>query len=320
MESASRYHPALFWLAVATSVVAFILIGSGGTVTSTGAGMADETWSLSFLYLLTSKVIEIKKENMALFIEHSHRLLGAVVGLMAIALAFLCYRSEQSRRRWIGIGVLLAVILQGVLGAVRVVLNNNQGWLNSLLGRDYAMIHGYFGQITFAFLIGCTLCFSQRWIERIQWKSPLAEDFQNNSKLLTILFLVQLLLAVLVRHKGGGLLIIFHASVAGLILLYVAWLLGRSARLESSLVQQTVWALGLEVLLMILLGTSAWWFGAGYGALEENNSEIMQRITMATLHQWLGALTLATSVVFAMRTQRHLVPATEAASLNMGAA
>lgn len=309
MEQANRYHPALFWLALLTSVIAFVLIGSGGTVTSTGVGMVDETWSLSFLNLFTVRGFEEVIKNLGLFIEHSHRLIGFVVGVLAMALAVLCFVFEKDRRRWIGVGVLIAVGLQGALGAARILLNNKQGVVNTLLGRDYAMIHGFFGQVTFAFLVGCTLSFSLSWVLRRQDRSSLAEEFQTNSKLLLILFLVQLTIAVLVRHYGGGLLIIAHASVAGLILLFVSRVVWRSNQLNSTLVRTPVLALGLEVLMMITLGTAAWWFGAGYGAMEESSTD-MHRMTLATLHQWLGALTLATSLVLVLRAKRHLIPDT----------
>lgn len=317
MEQANRYHPVLFWLAFLTSIIAFVLIGSGGTVTSTGVGMVDVTWSLSFLNLFTVRGFEEVIKNLGLFIEHSHRLIGFIVGVLAMLLAGLCFTLEKDRRRWIGFGMLLAVGLQGALGAARILLNGKQGLVHTL-GRDYAMIHGFFGQVTFAFLVGCTLSFSRSWVLRRQDRSPLAEEFQTSSKLLLILFLVQLAIAVLVRHYGGGLLIIAHASVAGLILLFVSRVVWRSRQLNSSLVRIPVLALGLEVLMMIVLGTAAWWFGAGYGALEENASD-MHRMTLATLHQWLGALTLATCLVLTLRAKRHLIADTTALS-DIGAA
>ena len=88
--------------------------------------------------------------------------------------------------------------------------------------------------------------------------------------------------------------------------------------MNSNLVQIPVWALGLEVLMMIVLGTAAWWFGAGYGALEESTQHLMYRMTLATLHQWLGALTLATSLIATLRAHRHLVPDTMTTSSASG--
>jgi hypothetical protein len=76
--------------------------------------------------------------------------------------------------------------------------------IDASLGRDFAMVHGFFGQVTFAFLVGCTLSFSSGWVRRPQTITKNAEEFQTLAKLLTILFLVQLTIAVLVRHYGGG--------------------------------------------------------------------------------------------------------------------
>lgn len=305
MEQPIRYHPGLFWLALATSVLAFVLIGSGGTVTSTGVGMVDDGWTFSPFNLFTVRGFEYAINSAGMFIEHSHRQLGYVVGMCALALAAYCLTVEQGKRRYLGVAVLVAVCLQGALGAARILLNPKAGMLNPLLGRDYAMIHGFFGQVTFAFIAACTLTFSRSWVNHRRDVATQTDEFLTHSKLLSILFLVQLTIAVLVRHYGGGLLLIAHASVAGLILLMVGVLVVRATLLPSKIVRWPVYALGLEVLMMIVLGTSAWWLGAGYGAVE-NTAPDLHRLTLATLHQWLGALTLATSFIVTLRARRHL--------------
>lgn len=305
-----RYYPGLFWLALGTSALAFILIGSGGTVTSTGVGMVDHGWTFSPFNLFTIRGFEEAIKSVGMFIEHSHRQLGYIVGMLALMLASYCLVVEQGRRRWIGVAVLAAVGLQGALGAARILLYPKAGVIDASLGRDFAMVHGFFGQVTFAFLVGCTLSFSSGWIRRPQTITNSAEEFQTLAKLLTILFLVQLTIAVLVRHYGGGLLIIAHASVAWLILLMVGVVIVKARTLGSPIVLWPVYALGIEVLMMIVLGTAAWWLGGGAGALEDNAPDLqrMHRMTLATLHQWLGALTLATSLVVAMRARHHLTP------------
>lgn len=295
----------LFWLALATCVIAFVLIGSGGTVTSTGVGMVDEKWTFSPFNLFTVRGFEESVKSLGMFIEHSHRQLGYIVGMLAVILACFCWALERGHRRWIGVAVLVAVGLQGALGAARILLNPKEGILNPVLGRDYAMIHGFFGQVTFAFLAACTLTFSRSWLAVRRDETPAADEFQSLTKLLTILFLVQLTIAVLVRHYGGGLLIIAHASVAGLIFLLIGLVAVRSLRVLDQMIKFPLYALGLEVIMMIVLGTAAWWFGAGYGALDGTAPDL-HRMTLATLHQWLGALTLATSVILTMRARRHL--------------
>lgn len=307
MHQESKYHPMLFWLALATCVIAFVLIGSGGTVTSTGVGMVDEKWTFSPFNLFTVRGFEESVKSLGMFIEHSHRQLGYIVGMLAVVLACFCWAVERGHRRWIGVAVLVAVGLQGALGAARILLNPKEGILNPVLGRDYAMIHGFFGQVTFAFLVACTFTFSRSWISARRDATSSADEFQSLTKLLSILFLVQLTIAVLVRHYGGGLLLIAHASVAVLIFLLTFLVVVRSIRLPRQLIKFPLYALALEVIMMIVLGTAAWWLGAGYGALDGTTPDL-HRMTLATLHQWLGALTLATSIILTMRTRRHLVP------------
>jgi hypothetical protein len=56
------------------------------------------------------------------FLEHGHRLLGSVVGLVTIALAALLWRRDTRPTMWWLAGVaLVGVCLQGVLGGLRVV-------------------------------------------------------------------------------------------------------------------------------------------------------------------------------------------------------
>jgi cytochrome c oxidase assembly protein subunit 15 len=261
--------------------------------------------------------LEVSLQQTGLFIEHSHRLLAALVGLLSIVLAVLCYVQENPRsRRWLGVIVLLAVSAQGGLGAARILFD--RGIISPLLGRDYAMVHGFVGQLTFAFLAMCTLGFSRAWVQGPRFETAHAPAMYGLGMLLTILFLVQLTIAVLVRHYGGDLLLISHASMAGMIVVVTMMLLAKALAVPGGLVRRPVWALVALVLMMIVLGTSAWWFGAGYGAVS-SASPNPHRVALATAHQWLGALTLATSVIITLRTKRHLI-SNETPALAEGAA
>src|SRR5436190_11294332 len=113
MESA-RYNSTLHRVALLTAIATFPLIFMGGLVTSHGAGMAVPDWPNSYGY------------NMFLFpprfwvggilYEHTHRLMGTVVGLLSIILAIAAFKWEK--RIWVrnlALAVLAAVILQGVL-------------------------------------------------------------------------------------------------------------------------------------------------------------------------------------------------------------
>src|SRR6185436_19545993 len=111
-----------------------------------------------------------------------------LVGLLSIALAWICYRHEAGQpplgkgrgpnpRKWLGIYAFLAIAFQGGLGAARIVFDPNRGVVNPFLGRDYAMIHGFCGQAAFALLAAITLAFSRSWVQQRRETSPHAASF-----------------------------------------------------------------------------------------------------------------------------------------------
>src|SRR5437764_11386832 len=103
------YNPALHRVALLTAIATFPLIFMGGVVTSHHAGMSVPDWPNSYCY------------NMFLFpprlwiggilYEHTHRLMGTIVGMLSILLAIIAWRVEE--RRWatnLALAVLGAVI------------------------------------------------------------------------------------------------------------------------------------------------------------------------------------------------------------------
>ena len=92
------------------------LIWVGGLVTTYDAGMAVPDWPGTYgynLFLYPYKTWLLGPFD--LFIEHGHRLLGAVVGLVAISLVISAHFKES--RRWVfvlALGLLVAVITQGL--------------------------------------------------------------------------------------------------------------------------------------------------------------------------------------------------------------
>ena len=143
MAAASGRHPSSFstWphrLAVTLAGATFPLLFIGGLVTSLGAGLAVPDWPTTFGYNMFlypwSKMIG------GVFYEHSHRLIASCVGLLTIALTVTLWIKEDRRwLRWLGITALAMVIVQGVLGGLRVVL----------LQHTLAIIHACFAQVFF---------------------------------------------------------------------------------------------------------------------------------------------------------------------------
>lgn len=93
------------------------LITLGGFVKNTGSSLACPDWPLCFGQFLP------KMEGIVA-IEHSHRLLASLVGLLSIVLVLLSARFKETHPRLFKASIigLVAVIIQGVLGGLTVLL------------------------------------------------------------------------------------------------------------------------------------------------------------------------------------------------------
>ena len=107
------------WILACTT---FPLIWMGGLVTTYGAGMAVPDWPSTYGYNLFLYPLGSWLEVWDVFLEHGHRLLGSLVGLVTIVLVLLLWRRDRRRALWWMAGVALVLVcLQGVLGGLRVV-------------------------------------------------------------------------------------------------------------------------------------------------------------------------------------------------------
>jgi protoheme IX farnesyltransferase len=101
-------------LAVATTTATFLLIAVGGLVRATDSGLGCPDWPRCFGKLTPPP-------NLHAWIEHSHRLVAAVVIVLVALTVVAAFRTRQSRAiRWASIGALAMVIAQAVLGAIVV--------------------------------------------------------------------------------------------------------------------------------------------------------------------------------------------------------
>ena len=136
----------------------FPLIWVGGLVTTYKAGMAVPDWPNTYGYNLFLYPWQTWLSGpFDLFVEHGHRLLAVLIGLVTIGLVISVCRSEK--RDWLKIlsaGALVAVVAQGVLGGARVRLDE----------RTLALVHACTGPAFFALVVvvACTLANS--------WKNP----------------------------------------------------------------------------------------------------------------------------------------------------
>ena len=104
-----------------TAVATLLLICSGGMVTSKNAGLAVPDWPTTFGYNMF--LFPVSKWIGGIFFEHTHRLIASTVGVLTIILAiWLWRRDDRQSLRGLGFIAVGAVILQGILGGLRVTM------------------------------------------------------------------------------------------------------------------------------------------------------------------------------------------------------
>src|SRR5574337_1126279 len=130
--------------AMLTAASTLMLIFVGGLVTNTGAGLAVPDWPTTFGYNMF--LYPWSQMVGGIFYEHSHRLIGSTVGLLTLALALVLWLKEPwGTARWLGAAAVGAVVIQGILGGLRVILVS--------AGSEFALVHGLLAQAFFALIV-----------------------------------------------------------------------------------------------------------------------------------------------------------------------
>ena len=294
--------------AVTVAVATFLLVVAGGLVTSTGSGLAVPDWPLSFGQVFP------RMEGGVLF-EHGHRMVAATVGLLTVLLAVWTWRSEP--RLWVrrlGLAAVLAVVVQGVLGGVTVLLK---------LPDAVSVAHAGLAQVFFCLTVTLAVVMSGWWAGAV----PLAgADRVAGAPATPVLALVtatvvyaQILLGALVRHTGAALAVpdfplafgrlwpeittpqvayqMAHRLGAAVVTAFVVWSAARVLRRHAGEAALRSPALALLVIVgfQIYLGALTIWTG--------------RAVIPTTAHVATGALLLATCVILALRAHRLLAPA-----------
>src|SRR5438105_2531036 len=125
---------------------------SGGMVTSKGVGLAVPDWPTTFGYNMF--LFPASKWIGGIFFEHTHRLIASTVGFLAIILAAWLWFVDP--RRWVrilGVSAVGAVILQGVLGGLRVRMLKDQ----------IGIFHACLAQAFFGLVVIIALVTSRSW-------------------------------------------------------------------------------------------------------------------------------------------------------------
>lgn len=193
-QSHSRSAKGLHLWALLTLAATFLLLCSGGIVTSKGAGMTVPDWPTTYGYNMF--LFPVSKWVGGIFYEHSHRLIASGVGLMTVILAV--WIPAVDSRRWVkvlGAAAFVAVCVQGLLGGLRVTLYKDElGIFHALLAQSFLCAVAILAVAT-----------SARF-KRGEWDFYHPDPVLKNLVLATtVLVFFQLGLGATMRHEHAGL-------------------------------------------------------------------------------------------------------------------
>lgn len=303
------------------AIVVFPLIWVGNLVTTSDAGMAVPDWPGTYGYnLFLYPWRDWFFGPWDLFVEHGHRLLASLAGMISILLVIVTWRTEQ--RGWVvgfALSLLAMVIFQGVLGGLRVL--DDARWI--------AKVHGCIGPAFFAATVGFCVVTGSRWM---QSKFPATPDPASPNQWIRAVALVavgllmlaycQLVLGAFIRHIDDmAPPPVYAILISGHIVVAVSLVLGtiaqfaatRSATWRDSYSRSSINLATLLVLVQVSLGVATWiakfgwpaWFAgqepaASFVVMEKSFSQI----NIVTAHAAIGSLILAVLCVHALRAVR----------------
>src|SRR5690349_10102518 len=205
-----HYHVWLNRFAWLSAVTTLLLICSGGMVTSKGVGLAVPDWPTTFGYNMF--LFPVSKWIGGVFFEHTHRLIASTVGMLTIILAGWLWFAES--RRWVrvlGLLAVAAVILQGILGGLRVTMLKDQ----------IGIFHACLAQAFFGLLVLIAIVTTNFW-RTANLNALSTRPRRDQLSLLrriaigtTIIIYLQLALGATMRHQHKDLAILDFPTANG---------------------------------------------------------------------------------------------------------
>ncbi len=281
--------PRLHALAIVAAALTFLTLTFGGFVTSLEAGMVFLDWPTSDGSFNPPGWLRDPDK----FSEHGHRLVGATLGLVTIALAILLQRRDERRfvrvLGWVALG---AVCVQGLVGGLRVTEDSAR----------LALLHGCTGQALFCVMVAIAY-FTSRDSREAPEPGPDTRGLAVAAGSALAAAYLQVVLGAQLRHVGGPVQphVLGAACVAGAVLWLVSIALLRHAGRQR--IVRPALLLALLLFLQIGLGLAA------NGALVERGKD---EVVLPSLHQEVGALLLATTLLVCLRAARRIEPALRA--------
>ena len=225
--------------------------------------------------------------------EHSHRLIGSIVGLLTIALMVSLWAKDARKwMKWLSVIALVAVIAQGVMGGLRV----------TNLSRVLAIVHACFAQAFFALTASLALFTSRSWLKTSVRIETTDTARLRNLNIITLgLIYIQFIFGAVLRHTGTRL--DAHLLFAGLVTIHIFLLLRRILKSypESPDLVRLILVLSGLLAIQLTLGFGA--YLAEFTAFGEGVPPVAG-VIITTAHVAIGALMLIVSVVLTLNVFR----------------
>lgn len=301
-------------LAVLLVCATFPLLWVGGLVTTYRAGMAVPDWPTTYGYNPLAYPLQTWLGGpWDIFIEHLHRLLAGAINIITLALAAALWFAEE--RPWVrrlGYLAVAGVLVQDVLGGMRVVLDK----------RLLAQAHACTGPAFFTLASLLAVATSSAWRTTTGQPHARCSKVRGLALLTALLAYAQIVLGSQVRHISVDATPSAFRSAVLFHLLGAALLAGHSLTLSFRIYWQHAaqprlrWgANGLAVLVgvQLLLGLGTWLVNYGWPSLLPR-LELAERLTMVrgstgqalmtTAHVACGSLIVALAASLAAWTHR----------------
>jgi heme a synthase len=210
---AQRSTSSQIWLnrfAWFTAFATLLLICSGGMVTSKGVGLAVPDWPTTFGYNMF--LFPVSRWIGGVLFEHTHRLIASTVGFLTIILAIWLWRTEDRQTvKTLGLIAVAGVILQGVLGGLRVTMLKDQ----------MGIFHACLAQAFLGLIVLIAIVTTNSW--RTSAVLNIDRRIKTVAIITTITIYVQLALGATMRHQHKDLSILDFPTAYG------AWIPNTSA-------------------------------------------------------------------------------------------
>ena len=288
MEAAQiKSNTLLSRFAFMTVGATFILLVIGGLVSSKGVGMAVPDWPTTFGENMFT--FPFSKMVGGIFYEHSHRLMGSLVGFLTIGLTSLIWWKEERRwLKWLSVIALISVILQGIMGGLRV----------TEISTFYAVAHGAFAHLFFALIVSIALFLTDFW--RNSGHDTPEVDHTSLRKLsiyTSIAIYIQLILGAIYRHIGELLwLHLLFAFVVTVLLFILTDSVSKKIG-EIGFLKKVSILLGALIIFQLFTGMGA--FMVKLFSPDRLHAPPMV-VGMTLVHVLSGALLFASSVVLTL--------------------